>query len=103
VAHAIIFGGLAGVVSADLCRAKGPALARQTLFLVPILFAIVYGLFDEFHQLFVLNRSFDILDLLADSVGAIVSASAFTLHYDRLQRRKYARGAPRQAHWTNDD
>ena len=35
-----------------------------------ITFTIIYGLTDEFHQLFVPGRFFSIIDLLADSIGS---------------------------------
>lgn len=94
LAHAIIFGGLAGVVAADLFRWKGHALASRTLFLVPTLFAISYGLLDETHQLFVLNRSSNILDLLADAAGAVTIAGAIAFRYDRSQRKEQSSNTP---------
>ena len=38
--------------------------------------AAVYGVFDEFHQLFVPGRDFDVRDMLADVAGASVAAGA---------------------------
>jgi VanZ family protein len=69
VAHALLYAGLAGIVSVGLHRSPGPR-ASGAQHLVPIVFALVYGLSDEIHQIFVPNRSFDLLDLLADLVGA---------------------------------
>jgi VanZ family protein len=34
-----------------------------------LLFTLLYGLSDEIHQLFVSGRTFDLIDLLADTVG----------------------------------
>ena len=39
-----------------------------------VLGTTLYGLIDEVHQLFVLNRSFDLYDLLADAIGALLAA-----------------------------
>ncbi len=89
LAHVILFGGLAGVVAADLFRSKGYALAPHTFFLVPALFAACYGLFDEMHQLFVLNRSFDVVDLLADAGGAAIIAGAFAFRYSSARRARH--------------
>lgn len=36
----------------------------------------IYGITDEYHQLFVPGRSFDVLDMLADALGSVVGASA---------------------------
>ena len=41
-----------------------------------IAIASLYGLSDEYHQLFVPGRTFDVLDIVADVVGSVVGASA---------------------------
>ena len=40
-----------------------------------LILTILYGASDEFHQLFTVNRSCDIFDLLADTVGAAIFLS----------------------------
>ena len=35
-----------------------------------------YGVTDEYHQLFVPGRAFDVLDLVADTMGSVVGATA---------------------------
>lgn len=69
VAHAVLYAGLAATLSLGIQRsndAPNPTLH----FVVPILFAAVYGLSDEFHQSFVPERTFSLLDLAADAFGA---------------------------------
>jgi VanZ family protein len=39
----------------------------------------IYGLSDEIHQLFVPGRKFDLMDLLADAIGALIGVSIFIL------------------------
>lgn len=41
-----------------------------------VLISSLYGVSDEYHQLFVPGRSFDVLDMAADAIGSIVGASA---------------------------
>ncbi|MEE9525310.1 MAG: VanZ family protein [Candidatus Woesearchaeota archaeon] len=36
-----------------------------------VVIAIVYGITDEFHQLFIPNRMFDVIDLFFNTIGAI--------------------------------
>ena len=43
------------------------------------LVAILYGLTDEFHQMFVPGRSADLHDVVADGVGGLVGAGAAAL------------------------
>ena len=52
--------------------------SKKTLFenfkLSAILVSILYGISDEFHQSFVLNREFSILDMAADGAGGTLGA-----------------------------
>jgi VanZ family protein len=75
--HFALFGGLAGLVALGLVRSNGPALPRRALILWPVAFATLYGLTDEIHQLFVPQRTFDLLDLLADAAGATIFSGGF--------------------------
>jgi hypothetical protein len=75
VAHTLVYGGLAAVVSVGLWRSD-PTIARGRHFVLPIAFALVYGLTDEFHQTFVPNRGFEWLDLFADGIGATIVQGA---------------------------
>ena len=68
--HMLIYGGLAGIVSAGL-RRSGRDIAPSLQFFVPLFFAMAYGLSDEIHQYFVPNRNFDPLDVVADALGAL--------------------------------
>lgn len=56
---------------------------RRGSFWVPALFAILYGMLDEYHQKFVPNRDASIHDLLADMVGVGVGVP-FVLLSDRV-------------------
>ena len=69
VAHGILYAGLAGLVSLGLWRSNETPRA-PVLFWLPILFAVLYGLSDEVHQLYVPGRTFEWMDLLADGLGA---------------------------------
>ena len=48
------------------------------------LLTCLYGYFDEVHQLYVPGRTYDIFDLLADAIGALLFVLLFTI----LDRRK---------------
>lgn len=72
VAHAILFGGLAGLVSLGLHRSGKPH--RPSVFhLAPVLAVLLYGAFDECHQYFVPPRTPDVFDLLADVTGGLLA------------------------------
>lgn len=76
-AHMALYGGLAAVVGMGLNRAESRRSARFR-FWVPILFAACYGLTDEIHQRFVPHRTFELADLAADALGALLVQSALT-------------------------
>jgi VanZ family protein len=46
------------------------ALKEAALFQAALLAAVLYGLSDETHQLFVVNRYFSLIDLFFDAIGA---------------------------------
>jgi len=46
-----------------------------TLFVASLLFCSLYGVSDEFHQSFIVGRDADVLDWLADTVGATLMLS----------------------------
>lgn len=71
VAHAVVYGGLAAVVSQGL-RRRGRPVAPAAQFWVPVVFAGLYGLSDELHQHFVPGRSADAVDLLVDVAAALI-------------------------------
>lgn len=83
VAHAVIYGGLAGVVYLGLCR-SGRYRSPRLLFWVPVAFAFLYGILDEWHQSFVPPREPSAADILADTVGALL---VMTLAYALRRRR----------------
>jgi len=71
VVHGVLYGVLAAIVGVGLRRA-GQAGPRAE-FHAPWVFAALYGLSDELHQLFVPTRSCDALDLAADTAGALMA------------------------------
>jgi len=52
---------------------RASRLAKQ-VFILAIIFSILYALSDEIHQYFVPGREFDLWDIAADSLGAILVA-----------------------------
>ena len=71
--HAAAYAGLAGLLVPGLRRA---GLSRPGAVLAAIAIARRYGVSDEFHQSFVPGRDADVLDWIADTVGAAVGAVA---------------------------
>lgn len=75
-----------------LVRALASARIRNVtgrVALLGILFAALYGVTDEIHQMFVPGRSADPYDLLADTLGA-VAAAGLLLAWAIIRRQRRA-------------
>jgi VanZ family protein len=72
--HFAVYAGLAVVTA----RATGKGFRHVSWRAVigAIVIAALYGVSDEYHQLFVPGRTFDVLDMLADALGSIAGAGA---------------------------
>lgn len=62
---------------------KFPAIKKNVLILT-IAIASVYGLFDELHQLLVPGRSAEVMDWVADFIGAILGSFIAEILYRRF-------------------
>ncbi len=71
LAHGVLYAGLAAVVSVGIWKSN-ETIRASLHFWIPVAFAVVYGLSDEIHQIYVPERTFDWMDLLADGVGATI-------------------------------
>jgi VanZ family protein len=89
--HALLYAGLAGVT---LRASAGGSWRRVTLraSLGASLIATAFGVFDECHQLFVPGRSFEILDMVANAIGALLASG--TLWTWGIIRPRNPPGAP---------
>ena len=70
-AHALAYCGLGVTLVRALAGAKWAGVTRSRA-LGAILLSTAYGLTDELHQWFVPGRVAEVLDLIADTVGAAV-------------------------------
>lgn len=74
IGHFIAYAILAVLVSFAITRVRG----WQKVGLV-VAFAICYAITDELHQTFVPGRSFELLDIAADTLGAGFAAIAMAI------------------------
>jgi len=73
--HWTLFCILGWLIARALRRTHNLSLPKT--FVLAILLASAYGASDEFHQRFVPNRTCDVMDWLADTLGASAAAAAF--------------------------
>ena len=82
--HIILYTGLGALTTR--AAAKGLRHVSLTAALVAIAISSLYGVTDEYHQLFVPGRMFDVLDMAADAFGSMVGAGA-TWAWSIINRR----------------
>lgn len=77
-AHGINYAILAALF---MWAFAGGQVSRVTapLILPAVACAVVFGLSDEFHQSFIPGRDPSLMDVLADTIGAVAGACAATL------------------------
>jgi VanZ family protein len=73
--HLLVYAGLAVLTARALARG---ILRDVTAHVVAaaVVISSIYGVTDEYHQLFVPGRDFDVFDIAADAIGSVVGASA---------------------------
>jgi len=70
--HAVLYGGLAAVMLRALAAGLwvGVTVARGAWSAIG---ATLYGITDEIHQRFVPGRMYDVVDMVADAIGAVIA------------------------------
>ncbi len=78
--------GLLGILVIDAVR-RSSTLTLPKAVLVAILITSAYGVSDEFHQWFVPNRSCDVWDWTADTIGGILGATIYAAYESRRSQK----------------
>ena len=71
--HAVVYAGLAAMILRALAQGSWRGVTLGTA-LGAVLMAAAYGASDEVHQWFVPGRTFEILDMVADAIGAVLAS-----------------------------
>ena len=75
-AHAVLYAGL-GWLWARAMRASRPTWSAFSLLLTTLGFTALYGVSDEWHQLYVPDRMADLRDVAADAIGGTLGGVGF--------------------------
>jgi VanZ family protein len=78
--------GLLGILVINAVR-RSTTLALPKAALVAVLITSAYGASDEFHQRFVPNRSCDVWDWTADTIGGILGVVVFAAYESRRSQK----------------
>ena len=76
-----------GFLLAWALRNTNYGLSGNTLISLVLLFSLLYGVSDEYHQSFVPGRDSNWVDVVADSIGGVIGG----LIYFRLKRERRAK------------
>ena len=52
--------------------------------ILSIICSFLYGVSDEFHQLFVISRDASVLDIVADTFGGMIGVAVFPIINSRI-------------------
>jgi len=74
------------ILSAALAHGIIRAGRSRGILIPTVLICIAFGAIDELHQSFVPGRTMELLDLLADSVGAVCGAEFLIILKNRISR-----------------
>jgi VanZ family protein len=77
---------LGWLIAAALRRAHRLTLPKTAL--LAMLIASGYGVTDEFHQRFVPNRTCDVVDWVADTLGSSAGLAAFYFYESRRSTKE---------------
>ncbi len=73
--HLVAYAGLGALAARALAAGRLRNVTGRVV-CGAIAISALYGVTDEYHQLFVPGRAFDAIDILADAIGSVVGASA---------------------------
>jgi VanZ family protein len=86
VQHLIIYGFFGALIMHAFRRAHSIRLPLALLLTVVI--ASAYGATDEWHQYYVPNRSCDVLDWTADTLGGVLAAGIYFAYESRRSTKE---------------
>jgi len=70
--HILLYFGFSFVLGIAL-RHSDVSYFRSNCYLWAVVFAVLFAVFDEFYQLYIPQRTSDVFDVLADSVGIVLA------------------------------
>ena len=83
IVHVIIYSILYVLFFYSLKNQSKYIKLRSSALWLSVIFTSLYGMTDEFHQYFVTNRSCEFYDWLADTTGALLMFTIFSMIYNK--------------------
>ncbi len=73
VGHTVLYGFL-GLFVFRACQASGSEKLARYAWIFTVLICVLYGISDEVHQSFVPHRQVEVMDVVCDGLGALLTA-----------------------------
>ncbi|MCP5061103.1 MAG: hypothetical protein GY936_01390 [Ignavibacteriae bacterium] len=86
VKHFVAYMGLAVILGLNLHFQERWKLARNFYIVITFFICAIYGVLDEFHQMFIPNRFAEFFDWVADSLGALVGILSVSVFIERIKK-----------------
>ena len=83
LAHIFLYAILALVASVEVKRSDRDRKPPISAYMEMVLYALIYGIFIEMVQLLLPYRSFEVMDVLANSIGIFGGVAMFFLFYHK--------------------
>lgn len=87
IEHLLAFGGLGFLLNLSLRIQNKFTIIKKHPAISTILIVTIYAAFDELHQLFIPQRTCDILDWTADTIGVTIGVILMTLLIFAFERK----------------
>jgi len=83
ILHILEYAPFGFLIGRALFRVKSGRMEAKILVIAVMFFCFLHGLFDEYHQSFVLNRDSSLWDVLADTAGGFLGGIIFLFRQKR--------------------
>ena len=90
LAHLAIYGVLAATVL-YACSDRQKSARPRLVMLLTVVFCILYGISDEFHQSFIPGRTASVYDLIADGGGAAMACALWRKWRHKITMENFLR------------
>ena len=88
IEHMLAYGGLGFLLNLSLRIQNKFTFIKKYPAWFSILIVSIYGALDELHQLFIPDRSCDILDWTADTIGVIIGVTIMTILIMAVEKKQ---------------
>ena len=91
IVHIILYSALSSAFYISIRKQTKVGLFSEHAFIFSIVLSALYGISDEFHQYFVPNRSCDVYDMIANTIGATIAITIIYLYLKFRKKEKFER------------